>query len=888
MTLLSVFLFSADIYANLNGTWIQHPAAALRSGNKESQVDRIIEGERYVYFSVRGGYLNRSTQHIYSTIKNIDLLQIFRYDKGTEWCEENIKPLAQEFELSGSEPSIMNYSDGLGVFAVAYNNNAVDFIYDDGTLITSKALKEPGINGMLAIYSITFDEERERAYVAGKGGFAVINIRNGEVEKYHHLDKPVSWAGRVGDNIVVFAGSVSPSAYATETYIFAEDDVPQTLGTPVTGASNLQALMPLSSNTFAALARGSADTASILRLYTIREDRVISEDLISTLTVDNASSANFRHLFRTDGFALPAKGGYAVYDKTNIILLKKNAERDRLMTGIPKNSLGTNEQASKCSTFDGSRLWLYYYENTGANNLNPRGFYSYDIVDGKFSGKTAVTAPSAPLCTYTTFGEWNPKYGLLVRGPGTKFDSQEPDLDRLAAYKDGKWTDLTFGANSTKYTTPGNYVRYINSDPLNPDWIWGCNNRWGLLRTDASDFTNFFMLGTDNKKTYQSTYPGYFPIYASQANWNIILSFTNVDFDSEDRMWFVRMYYHPADAYYDYEEVTGLYTPIYYLTKEERQQIANIGNDQSKLPDILGRELRIPRVMLRETSQLIALKHEANRNILAVSPQSSGDKMISPFLYDHNGTPDDPSDDRYVAMREFFDEKGDMLFFMTNDGLYEDEKTGELWILTSMGPFIINPKEYLDGNHTAKRVNISKRYGESTDGNHLEMISILNMDTDIFGRKWLATQEGLLCLSPENDEILGEYNISNSSLPSNEVFDVVCNPETGAIFALTGSGLAEFRPEGSFAEKPAGRHLTVWPAAVTPDYKGYVNISGADNGSEYAVYDSEGNKVSVLGRSDSGLLQWDVKNTTGKRVSAGRYEIKRTNKDESHIVVVLD
>lgn len=905
---IGILLNGAEAHANLEGRWIQHPAATLRSEAKQSQVDRIIEGNKYVYFSVRGAWLDRGDGGMinsYSSLFNLDPIQLFRFDKSLPWEDVNIRPLAQEFDLSGVLVETMNYSPKLGMLALVYENNSMDFIYDDGTLITSHALKDLAVPKQnAATYSITFDEEKPLAYVAGSFGYITVDLSNGELQDYVRTDKSVAWAGRVGNNMVLFAGDVqmpvknvdgqgktkyTTGDYSVQTYIYPYGKVPSTLETPVASEADLQALMPLSSDSFAALAPGASEAESTLKIFTVSDGSLTSRNVQTGLATDDASSYRYRHKFRTDGYVQNAREGYVIHSLDRIVLL----DHDGNVTEIPKTSLSATERASKAATLDGSSVWLYTYDTTGHRDSNPqkRGFYSYKISGVTWGEKSAVASPSAPTMAFLNYGGYNEKYGMIFRSPSTLYETGDPDIDRIMGYKDGKWTDLSYSANNTKYAIPYKSCKEVVSDPANPDWIWGVMFRGGLIRMDLNDYSNFLGLGTPHYNSYKTTYPGYFPVFEQQVENVDIINFTNVDFDSNNTMWFGRQWFDNfvGDKELDYgsELVIYSYTPVFYLTEEDRKQIGAKGVNQDMIPDMKKRELRVPRAKLVSNPKLIAMKSPQNRNYIVATPNSYPGKNVYSFILDHNGTLDNPDDDRHILLSDLYDENGDRILYLNETGIYEDIVTGNLWLLTTSGPFLINPTEVLDGKKVCRRLEITRKDGRVVSENPLEFISVKNVNDDVLGRKWLATEEGLYCLSPDSQEVLGHYTVANSAIPSDNIFNAVCSPD-GAVFVLTDRGVAEFHPEGSTTAVSAGSHLSIWPSSVTPDYRGYITISGAEEGSEYVLCNHEGKEIRTLGRAENGKFQWTVDDSQGKRIAPGRYNVKRRNVEESNPVIVLD
>lgn len=882
-------LFAMDASANLTGTWIQHPAATLRSANKESQVDRIIDGKKYVYFSVRGGAFNRNnTDSFYSIVEGIDLLTLFRYDKSVPWGEGCIRPVAQEVELEEAFHQTLNYSPRHEVLAVAFPDGAVDFIYDDGNIIKSTALVGTSGPGRLATpYSITFDDEKPVVYMAGNYGVATINITNGELESIRSFQSPVAFAARVGDNMVVVAGDISPTVYSTSTYVFPLNETPSTLSSPIAGGSNLQVIMPLTDNSFAALARGTADTQNILTLFTIEEDEIKSETLVTAKAVDNGAASNFRHLFRTDGFVSATEDGYAIQNNTEINLLKKGVDRDQLLSTISKSDLSATEKNAKAATIDGKVIWFYAY-GSGGLDASERGFYSRNYSDGKWDEPIETVTPSGPFVSYPAAGEWNEKYGLIFRGPGSDFGELHHSYedDYIFSYKDGKWSDLSYNALNPKYRALTMHAKSVTSEPANPDMVWGLSHKNGLFRMDLSDPDNFLMLGTTNlNASYETSNPGFFRFFQSQNAFKELINGSNIDFDSEGSMWFARYWIsvlNNPDS--EYEEISYAKVPLYYYTAEELEKLAHIGGDRSKF--IEPHVIEVPYACSQQKSSLCALKHENNKNIIAFTPYFRPVYAFRPFLLDHNGTPDFPDDDRIVYLEGMYDENGDK--FMTDwfRAFYEDPANGDLWFLTKAGPFILNPQEALNGNLVGHRLKVTRRNGMEVTDYPLEQVSITGIDSDFLGRKWIATEVGLFCLSKDGEELLGHYTRANSPIPSDNVLNVVCSPE-GAVFALTSHGIAEFHPEGSLVPVSGDSQLSIWPTSVAPDYNGYVTVSGVENNREYILVDNDGNMVVSLGTTGNNTLQWDLRNAENQRVKAGRYNIKRKDTEEIHPIIIL-
>ena len=910
--ILSMAIISgcSEAYANLDGRWVQHPGSNMRNPYKFSHVDRIIDGEKYVYFSVRGIGFDRGTNHLFTSAptnrnnymdmmahQDFDPIQLFRYDKSEPWEDGAVKPVAQQVELSGNLPTAMEYSPEWGVMALSYDNRMIDFIHDDGTLVQSRVLAEPGIAAQpMNVNSFTFDLDRPLVYVASGFGYAVVNINTGELEDWVKLDRQVAWAGRVGDNMVIFAGTVAPKEYVTETYIYPADKVPSTLADPVKNSSNLQALMPLGPYMFAAMAPGASDQYNSLELFLIKPDAsVTKEQLMASAKVDDAALARYRHKFRTDGFVNATKEGYAIFNGSEIIFLKKGLDPqqyknaalliDAMRKVLSKQALDTKEKDTKASTFDGQTFWFYTYDFDGPDS-GPRGFYSRTFSNAAWSPRSAVVAPTGPASSLPRWMAWTPKHGVIMRGPGSYSSESVNDCDWLCSYKDGKWTDLSPILTMPTYNKAlTEKPKYLNVDPLNEDWIWGNSPFYSFYRLDLGNPSNFFGFGANRRASLKATNPGYFPELDSDPLWQDYFSMSNASFDNEGRMWVARYYLSDGDDD-SYVKIHNAKTKLYYYTADERLAMADMTTPGATF--ITPHEILIPRVSLHNSSVLCALKGKGNENYLAASPIMWKESYLTFFIYDHNGTPDDVSDDRYVVVDELFDESGERFDFTRFEGLYEDEDTGEVWFSTNQGVIKVNPSDLLNGDFRGKRPKISRKFGVPTYDLPFESIVVGCIDKDIFGRYWIGTDSGLYCLSADGEELLGYYTADNSGLPFDEVVGLVCDKATGAVFVTTTRGVAEFQPEGAGSSQVNGEHLTIWPSTITPHFKGYVNIYGAVNSAEYVVEDAMGNKVVSLGKPDAGTLQWDGRDASGLKAAPGKYNIRRIGETETHTLIIVD
>lgn len=903
-SIAAMLLSPLHTMANMDGSWVNHSGASLYGAVREGTIHKIVDGNRYVYFSVRAASFSRSVGWgSYRNTYKCDPLQIFRYDKNQAWNSGNIEPLIRESDVKTAFPTIIEYSPQLGVTAVAYDNNAVELFFDDGHSLLVNAMKDityPGVSS--EAYSITFDPAARSFFVATSYGYLEIDALSGELLQAVKLDRKVAFAGRVGANIVVFAGNdFSETSYATTAYSFPDSTPPATLEgheiklsggieRVVLGPGNtlpdLQALMPLTSTSFAAIAPNTSDNDFNIILVSLLGTGNRGELLAGGATLDNAASVNMRHYFRTEGFWQPTDEGFMVASQDNIWRIKSGVAID-YRSALPLQSFKNqafaagskpgdtgHENAAKIGSVDGKRVWFHDYAPAGSE-VPARGFYYRDCNDGHWNAKSATVAPNAPTTSLVPYMEWSPKYGMMFRGVSSYFAQINDGNDILCAYKDGKWTDLTAQVHYPAITNLTQGQRHIAVDPINPDWIWGSYPFYGLLKMDLGDYSKSYMVG---QQASLDSHNNYFSILPEEY----LSVVSDISFDKNSTMWFT--YYNPSGFSSSIQRFEDSYVPVYYYTAADRNKFDKAGLTKSEVPR--PHELRIPHSISFTKDHILALTAPGNENILVhlTSTYHNGYRLCS--IYDHRGTLDNTADDRCVSLWDLVDQNGDRVNYQYDLNIYEDPQSGEVWVLTDAGPIIFNPRDLLDGNMKSRRLVVDSEAATGHDeGFSFEHTIIEKVAHDMYGRKWLATRNGVFCVSADTKRLLAHFTTANSPIPSDDVFTVGCDMSTGSVFFGTAKGLVEFHPEG-MGSLQAETQLSVWPSQIGPDYRGHININGTIAGAQYVVENASGQTVRKLDPADGNRLQWDGLDSNGQPVAGGVYTIRRQNHSESQKVLI--
>ena len=59
-------------------------------------------------------------------------------------------------------------------------------------------------------------------------------------------------------------------------------------------------------------------------------------------------------------------------------------------------------------------------------------------------------------------------------------------------------------------------------------------------------------------------------------------------------------------------------------------------------------------------------------------------------------------------------------------------------------------------------------------------------------RKWVGTTNGVWLISADGKDEILNFNVLNSPLPSNEIFDIKVDPKTGDVYIATDAGLVSY------------------------------------------------------------------------------------------------
>lgn len=214
-----------------------------------------------------------------------------------------------------------------------------------------------------------------------------------------------------------------------------------------------------------------------------------------------------------------------------------------------------------------------------------------------------------------------------------------------------------------------------------------------------------------------------------------------------------------------------------------------------------------------------------------------------------------------------------------------EDINGNVWLGTSSGPIVLsNISNIMNTNYRCTRVKVPRNDGTDYADYLLEDETINTIVVDGANRKWLGTaNSGVYLVSEDGTEILQQYTTDNSLLPSNCIYSMDINDETGELFVVTDAGVASYRSDVSNASDDYS-NVYAFPNPVRPDYSGWITISGLMENSLVKITDVAGNLFYET-YSNGGTVTWDGRTRDGARVKTGVYLVYASQSGGSSGVV---
>ena len=242
------------------------------------------------------------------------------------------------------------------------------------------------------------------------------------------------------------------------------------------------------------------------------------------------------------------------------------------------------------------------------------------------------------------------------------------------------------------------------------------------------------------------------------------------------------------------------------------------------------------------------------------------------FVYNDNNTIGNPNDDQYKILSMNIG-NGNLPSLQTY--CFVEDLEGEIWVGTDNGIAVFyDPGAVFSGyNFDAQQVLIT----EGDYGQYLlseEKVKCITIDGA--NRKWVGTEKsGVFLLSEGGTEEILHFTKNNSPLFSDNIVDIVINPENGEVFIGTENGLISYRSNATEGVTTQN-NTKVFPNPVKENYNGPIAISGLVTDANIKITDISGNLVFET-FANGGQAIWNGKNKNGERSSSGVYLVFSTD-----------
>lgn len=804
------------IAAAPSGDWKLHPTF-------DNDIIKIVDTPKRVYMQVLGQPYSASAE-AYAEMKPF----LFAYDKE---ADEMLSYNRRNY-LSANMVSFFDYNPEGKYLLVVYDDNDIDFIYDDGRVYNVPGLKLANMSISKKVNFATFDPSHSKVYLATDFGYIVLNDFKHEISESKVYRRKLTSAGRVGDRLVVFDENKGYMAPADGQHMSLDDfEVIEGLKSPTM-------LMPLAGDRFAFVNMTPNPSGTLQTTLSVADISGGPKPAITKLSQSSIKGASH------------SRKGYSVSYSDRLSIVYMSGEETTVYPTDENRGLTVSSW-----DIDGD-IW-YAKGRKGLKSMRRN----------KQTGKVDMLTrdyimPNAPTAMIASDMAYSPAYGMLVRQHGHTYSypgviESYGIADLLCGLKDGTWQRYSPAYRTPQYTDVVRNAEGVSIEPGNPDRVWAGSRYYGLTRYDLSDPGDILKLTHPGDPSARLNHPGFVALFPD-ASWKLSCHVSTPEFDPKGNMWFVASDYNAGKS----EQLWAL----------PAADVAGLtaGNASAR---------KFHKITLPHTSNWATKAIPAGGNYVLVYKEAYDEDLI---LVDHKGTLDNTSDDKIVTISRLTDSDGSTVRKDIIRDAYYDAESGHVWIATNSGVFYLSPRENMANPGRVHRVKISRNDGTNLADYLLDGVGVARITADNKGNKLFATAGGgLLCTSADGRDIRFQLTEENSYLPSNNLHCAAYNPAAKSIMISTDKGLAEFFPAGSAGAGEDLSAVKAYPNPVRPDYYGWITVEGLTDGAVVKIVDAGGNLVRELGPAQGGMVQWDAMNLESRRVNTGVYYVLASSGPDS-------
>ena len=281
------------------------------------------------------------------------------------------------------------------------------------------------------------------------------------------------------------------------------------------------------------------------------------------------------------------------------------------------------------------------------------------------------------------------------------------------------------------------------------------------------------------------------------------------------------------------------------------------------------------------------LKNRSNGELSKIIIDSKGvmwldnNNWVLPAIYQYN-----TDNDQIIAYENIVNQDGTRLNIQEGIRCVAEDLEHNIWVGSSVGPFMLESSEIEDGGSTFTQVKVPRNDGTNYADYLLTGIDISSIAIDGGNRKWIGTfNNGVYLISADNMTQIHHFTTDNSKLLSNTIMSIAINPTSGEVFFGTDKGLCSYISDATATNSEMTTdNVWAYPNPVEPGYAGPITITGLSLNADVKILTANGAIVNE-GRSNGGTYVWDGCDQKGRRVASGMYMVATaTSKGETGTV----
>lgn len=729
-------------------------------------------------------------------------------------------------KLNDGSIQFIKYNPEKKYLLIAYASSNIDILKDDGTVINMPDIKDASLAVKKNITCVGFDPEYDNIYVGTNFGMVRFNDKRFEVVETGMYDVSIDLVGIVGDHLVVKCNN-DLRVIGRDKYIARLANF-KNLKYQMQNREMITDIRPIKDNRAIILTGQKMDSGAQNAFFL----DINFDDYTCKQSKIRETMGNITGL----GHFKDAKDTYTIHSSGAVVAFDRK-------TGEPTwTQFPLGASSNHCGAIWDAKDMIWVGHPAGINGYSMKAgsdgklpLIHENIKASDLTLSQIRQLHAAPDGTIYMADHLPTRIGPDKVGAGT-VNVITPDGDILD-YTISEYPKTVAGAANSKL-----WMGYLTPDFKDSQTYWFSQPNWSHEYVMRVRDNKYDYILTDKNRPEQVESPWY-P--------------SHVAFDGKGNLWVAAGF--------------NTSTPLLMLPASK-----------TGLDDIKASDWQVSKdfgISFNHDTRMAVCKHS---NAIILVDSRYGGYVAG---YNTKGT-DSLGDDVMYDYTTLVDQDGKTFSSTVFSCVIEDKK-GRVWIGTGAGIIEITDPETFSLN-PGTRINhlkVPRNDGTNFADYLLDMINVSDIAVDGLNRKWVSTiGSGVYLVSEDGKEIIANYNTDNSPLPTNDVYSVVCDPQSNKVYFGTLNGLVVYNSTSSPAAENYD-NVYAYPNPVRPEYTGWITVTGLKENSLVKIADAQGN-VFYSGRSEGGMITWDGCNNDGQRVKTGVYFVFASQSEEGTSGVV--